>query len=415
MIRRRHILGLPLAAAAVSMASASVRAEGAELTFWSWRQEDRGFYARAIETFRKSNPDIAIRFEAFEPTQYPTILSTALAGGKGPDIIQARAYGGLATLAAPGYLVKLDRSSVPELANFPDSALKAETYDGQVYAVPFAAQTMLVIRNTELFDKHGVAVPGDWDGLMQACKTLKDKGVTPFANGTATAWQNETLTFSLLASLIGKGFVDDVEAGRADFTDPRFVGALGRLDAMKEYLAPNFTGVDYASAQQLFVAGRAAMFAGGSFELANFRKQNPRLKLDVFPSPPAKADEPHLVALYYDGGYAINAKSPHRDAALKFVRYLGTPEFGTAFANALQNVSPIKGVKLDDPLLQKVAELDKNAIPYLMLVDFRYHEPNGSVLLQAGVQKMLAGQATPQQVGEEITKGIATYYKPFRK
>ena len=72
------------------------------------------------------------------------------------------------------------------------------------------------------------------------------------------------------------------------------------------------------------------MFAGGSFEVANFKKQNPSLELGVFASPVAKAGDERLVARYYDGGYAVNAKSDKKDAALKFVRFLATPEYGTS-------------------------------------------------------------------------------------
>ncbi len=214
-------------------------------------------------------------------------------------------------------------------------------------------------------------------------------------------------------------------AGKADFTDARFVGALTKLNEIKDYFAPNFSGVDYAASQQLFAAGRAAMFAGGSFEIANFLRQNPKLKLGLFPSPVAKAGDQRLVALYYDGGFAINAASKNKDAALKFLRFLGTPEFGTAFSNDLQNISPIKGVAFENPLLKEVATLNQSAMPYIMLVNFRYQEPTGSVLLQSeptgsvllqsGVQKMLAGKATPAEIGAEITKGIATYYAPFKK
>ena len=59
--------------------------------------------------------------------------------------------------------------------------------------------------------------------------------------------------------------------------------------------------------------------------------------------------------------------------------------------------------------------LNQSAMSYIMLVNFRYQEPTGSVLLQSGVQKMLAGKATPAEVGAEVTKGIATYYAPFKK
>lgn len=410
-IGRRSVLSLPLALAAPSVA----RAATTELQFWSWRQEDRAFYDKTVAAFHKSHPGIAIRFQPFDSTQYATILSTALAGGKAGDILQVKAYGGLASLAGPGYLAPLEKTSVPELANFPASALAAVSAGGKIYAVPFATQTMLVIYNTDLFAKHGAKPPATWAEMLALCKALKAKGLTPFANGTATAWQNETLVFSLLSSMIGKPFAASVAAGHATFADPRFVAALGHLLNMRDYLSPSFTGIDYATSQQLFVAGRAAMFAGGSYELANFRHQNPDLKLDVFPSPPLATNDPALVSIYYDGGYALNAKSPHRDAALTFLRRLGTPAYGTAFSNALQNVSPIKGVSIANPLLEKVRKLDDNAIPYLMLVYFRYHEPNGSVLLQSGVQKMLAGQATPQQVAASIDKGIATYDPAFRK
>ena len=41
---------------------------------------------------------------------------------------------------------------------------------------------------------------------------------------------------------------------------------------------------------------------------------------------------------------------------------------------------------------------------YLMLVRFRYQEPSGSVLLQSNVQKMLAGQQTPEQAARRSTR-----------
>ena len=414
-LKRRILAGLALGALAGAMLlGAPARAQ--DLTMWSWRQEDKAAYAKLIAAFRKQHPDINVKFEAFEAANYNTVLSTALAGGTGPDIVQARSYGTLG-VGKPDYLVPLDKSAVPELSNFPDSALAAETMraDGKLYAVPLASQTMLIIYNKELFEKAGVTPPGTWDELVTVSKTLKDKGITPFGNGTATAWQNETIVGALLSSQIGKAFEQDVLAGKADFTDPRFVGALSKLDEIKTYFAPNFSGVDYAASQQLFATGRAAMFAGGSFEIANFLRQNPKLKLGLFASPVAKAGDPRLVALYYDGGYAINAASKNKEAALKFLRFLGTPEFGTLFSNELQNISPIKGVAFENPLLKEVSTLNQSAMSYIMLVNFRYQEPSGSVLLQAGVQKMLAGKATPAEIGAEITKGIATYYPPFRK
>jgi raffinose/stachyose/melibiose transport system substrate-binding protein len=386
-----------------------------ELSFWSWRQEDKAAYQSFIDLFNRDHPDIEVTFQAFEAQNYPTILSTALAGEQGPDVMMVRAYGAFQAVAEPGYLAPLDETTVPELKAFPADAVAAETLkaDGKIYAVPFAQQSMLVLYNQAVFDAAGLEEPETWDDLVAVSQALQEQGVIPFANGTATAWQNETIVGALLSSLIGKQFEADVMAGKATFEDPHFVSALARLDALKTYFPPGFVGVDYATAQQLFLSGRAAMFAGGSYEIGNFQRQNPDLEIGIFASPVERQGDERLVALFYDGGYAINAGTEHPEAALAFVRWLASREFGNAFANTLGNISPIEGVTFGDPLLAEVAELNRHAMSYIMLVHFRYQEPSGSVLLQQNVQKMLAGEATPEEVGRAITDGIATYYEPF--
>ncbi len=406
-----------LAAALLLAAGLGPQALAADLTFWSWRQEDRAVYQEIIADFNKLHPDVKIKFEAFEPTSYNTILSTALAGGKGPDLIQTRAYGGIEAIAKPGYLLALDKTAVPELDNFSADALAAETMreDGKVYAVPFATQTVLILYNKDIFKTHGIQAPDTWDDLIAAAKALKGKGVQPFANGTATAWQNEILMGAIAPSVYGPQFNGELVAGKATFEDKRFVDALTRMTELKDYMPPGFTGVDYPTMQQLFISGRAAMIAAGSFEIANFRRQNPKLDIGVMAGPAATKGGPRLVSLFVDGGYGINAKTEHKVDAIKFIRYAATPRFGDLFANKLGNVSPIKGVKIEDGLLAEVAKLNASSAPYVMLVNFRYNEPTGSALIQAGVQKMMAGQATPAQVGADVTKGIAAYYKPFQR
>jgi raffinose/stachyose/melibiose transport system substrate-binding protein len=389
-----------------------------DLTFWSWRQEDRAAYEQFIDTFEAANPGITVKFETFEAANYNTILSTALAGGTGPDVMMVRAYGGLENVAVAGYLEPLTTTTIPALAEFSEPSLAAESgrADGTIYAVPFASQTQLVIYNKALFDANGLAEPQTWDELVAASQTLKDAGVIPFANGTATAWQNETVTFGLGSSLMGKAFYDELMAGTADFTDARFTGALGEVAAVAaEYFPDGFIGLDYPSAQQLFSSGMAAMFIGGSYELATFKTQNPDIELGVFAAPGKTAEDAKLVGLYFDGGYAANAAGANKEASIKFLNYLASLEFGQAFADTLSNISTIPGVTFNNPLLAEVNDLNKSSIPYLMLAHFRYGEPSGSVMIQAEMQKLFAGETTPEAIGEALTTGLAAWYEPFKK
>lgn len=389
-----------------------------DITFWSWRQEDRAAYEQFIDTFEAANPGITVKFEAFEAANYNTILSTALAGGTGPDVMMVRAYGGLENVAAAGYLEALSADNVPELADFSAPSLAAETLraDGKVYAVPFASQTQLVIYNKAIFDANGLEEPQSWDELVAVSQKLKDAGVIPFANGTATAWQNETVTFGLGSSLMGKAFYDELMAGTTDFTDARFTGALGEIAAVAaEYFPDGFIGLDYPSAQQLFASGMAGMFIGGSYEVATFKGLNPEIEVGVFAAPGKTAEDDKLVGLYFDGGYAANAAGANKEASLKFLSYLASVEFGQAFADTLKNISTVPGVTFDDALLAEVNELNKSSIPYLMLAHFRYGEPSGSVLIQGEMQKLFAGETTPEAIGEALTTGLAAWYEPFKK
>src|SRR5690606_12340198 len=107
---RKTLTRIGLGLAAVLVAAPAL---APELTFWSWRQEDRAQYEQFIDTFEAANPGITIKFETFEAANYNTILATALAGGTGPDLMMVRAYGGLETIAAPGYLEPISTETVP--------------------------------------------------------------------------------------------------------------------------------------------------------------------------------------------------------------------------------------------------------------------------------------------------------------
>jgi len=388
-----------------------------KLTFWSWRAEDKWAYDKMIQVFQQKNPGITVEFIPFKQTEYNTILSTALTGGKGPDIIHLRAYGGLETFTAPGYIAALDYETVPELKNFSLTIMEGAKgrKDGKIYGVPFASQTIVIYYNKKLFAQAGVTVPKTWDQFLGIMKTLKDKGILPLANGGKEGWTLEVLSGAILPNFYGGStFFEAVTRGQTSFKDPAYTGALAKLLELRPYMNPNFMGVDYATMQQLFLNEQAAMFIGGSWEIGFFRAQNKNLDFDVFASPPVKAGTIPWVSSFNDGNYGINAKTPYMEQAKKFIRFTATREFGQMFADMLAQNSAVPGVVIKDPVLKHVQEMNRKATPYIMLVGFRWQAPTGSTLLQNALQAMMAGQKTPEQVGEEVTRGLSAWVDAFR-
>ena len=403
-------LRLPVALLALAFTAAAMAQT--TLTFWSWRTEDVAAYESFIEAFREENPDIDVEFTPYLNTEYNTILSTALQGGGGPDIVHLRAYGGMEPLADAGLILRLD-DKVPALADFAPGILLGATNraDGGVYGVPFALQTVQVLYNEDLFAELGLEEPTTWSEFTAVGDALKASGVNALANGALEPWTVETLFGGVGPSYYGGDeFFDDITGGETDFTDPRFTAALEQMVAIQPYLADNYMGVGYTDMQSMFAFGQAGMLIGGSYELATLANLNPDLNVGVFALPGVNAGE-GKVSFYVDGSYGINAASPNQEAALKFIEFLASQEYGQMFSDTLQQISAVPGVTPTSEELSEIVDLmNEVGTPYLMLTAFRFGQPSGSTLLQNEMQAVLGGDQEVADAVANIQRGVAEWY-----
>ena len=389
---------------AATMAFAGTSLAQTQLDFWSWRQEDVKGYNEIIKAFEEQNPDIKVTFTAHEATSYNTILTTALAGGAGPDIMHTRSYGSLEAIAAPGYLERLDGNTDLSLLSADELLGTTLRADGGVYAVPFASQTVLVYYNKDLFEANNVALPSTWDEFLAAADAFKSAGVMPLANGIADGWTVEVMSGAFMPNFYGKEFFGEVTSGATDFEDARYVAALEKFAELKDYMPMGFEGVDYATMKQLFTAGQAAMFVGGSWEIPGFRDAG--VNFDIMPGPAAKSGDARMVATWLDGGYGVNAASKNKEAALKFIQFTASTPFAQMLSDKLANVPAVDGANISDPMLAKVSSFHSDATPYIMLVAFRFNTPTGSTLLQNGLQELFTGKKSAAEVAKDISDGI---------
>lgn len=384
-----------------------------QLSFWSWRTEDVAAYETFIAAFQAENPDIRVTFTPYLNTEYNTIVSTALQGGGGPDIVHLRAYGGMEPLANAGLIVRLD-DKVDALAGFDPGILLGATNraDGGVYGVPFALQTVKVLYNEAMFESLGLEEPSTWAEFLALGDALKASGVYALANGASDPWTVETLFGGVAPTFYGcDAFFYDITGGRTDFTDPRFAAALERMVELRPYMADNFMGVGYTDMQTLFAFEQAGMLVGGSYELGNMAQLNPDLRIGSFTMPGDSADAEKCTTFYVDGSYGINANSPNQEAALRFIEFLASQEFGQMFTDELQQISAVPGTQPTSPALARMVEqMTEHGTPYLMLTAFRFGQPSGSTLLQNEMQAVLAGDNTIERAVANIQRGVAEWF-----
>lgn len=425
--RRNRTRIASLAAAAVAMVGLGACTNGGSsgggggssvtLSVWSWRPEDAATYHKIFDKFTAAHKNIKIDFKPYKATEYNTILSTGLTQAGGPDVAQLRSYGLLQPLIDAHRLVPLD-GKVSGLSNFDASALDGARgkQDHKVYGVPLEMSTFQMYYNKSIFAKYNLQPPTTWQQLIDIAKTLKQHGVTPFAAAGKDNWLLPLYDDMFAATRYGgPQFEKDVLSGKTTFTDPNYVAALGVLNQLKPYFPNDQMGLLETDVQTLFATGKAAMIPEGSFALAPIKAINSSVDMGVFNPPPppgAIVDHPLQVG-WVDASYGLNSKSKHQKEALELLNWMAGQQFGQMVADDLKQVSLNKNVSPSDPLLKQMVDAYRaNPTPYLMLVDFRYGTPLGSDLEATGLQKMLLGQQSPQQVASDIQRGLAQWFKP---
>ena len=109
----------------------------------------------------------------------------------------------------------------------------------------------------------------------------------------------------------------------------------------------------------------------------------------------------------------IAAHEAKRAGEVLAMRTIRSPFTGVV-VEVLLKPGEFGAITFKDPILKHVQAMNRKATPYIMLVGFRWQAPTGSTLLQNALQAMMAGQKSPEQVGEEVTRGLSAWFELFR-
>lgn len=378
--------------------------EKVELTMYSWRPEDREMYEKAIKKFQEKHPDITVKFEPYESTEYNTILSNALVSGDGPDILQLRPYSGAKTMADSDYLLPLD--DLDGIKNINSEYLDAaKGSDGIVYGVPLSLNSGVIFYNKKLFEKHKIEVPKTWEEFTAACEELKKAGIIPIAQSGRAAYLLSMTHAVIAPSAYGNNeLVEKITTGSANLTDPAFVESVKRMKDLEKFFPEDFIALEDNDAQTLFYTEQAAMYINGDYRLATIEGTAPDMSIGVIPG--LSADNGELaVTTWVDGSYAAAKSTKHPEEAKQFMEFLASEEFGTIFTEESNRLSAVNGVTPKHPIVKEISTAAAaNSTPYLMLVHFGEGEPTTKTTFENALQGMFLGKLTVDGVIEEAQK-----------
>ncbi|HQZ12442.1 MAG TPA: extracellular solute-binding protein [Devosia sp.] len=195
--RRRFLIGTAGTAGSLALASSLALPAFAQDRrirhfWWGNPERDKRTFA-VIDIFNKKTPGIVVEGETLGFNDYFTKLTTQIAGGNMPDVIQM-GYGVMLEYVDKGTLKPLDEAVTAgkiDTSKIDKSAVAAGTFRGKFYGLSIGANSMATMYNTRLFKEAGIDVdPITWtyDDLKAVALKIGAKGGAKGTDDLTADW-----------------------------------------------------------------------------------------------------------------------------------------------------------------------------------------------------------------------------------
>ncbi len=377
------------------------------LMTFEWATGDYDYKDRE-QLFNDQSDTVYLNILNVPPNTYITKLWAAVAGGIAPDVYYSMT-GRHKTFLQRGAFMPLNEfingPNGISLDDFNTTVIQQQlTRDGNIYALPQAADCLALIYNKEVVRRNGIPFlsetePITWDEYRQIAQKLTkdidgDGHVDQY--GCVPGFDNTQPTYFFYvfhASYGGKAYTDDGET--ALFDQPRSIEALQYLhDLVHKWKCAPTPAVGQQVGNQLFPANRLGMFINGPWAPYLFQQTAPDLEYGVAPLP----YRPGHPRVNYVGGPAvgISATSKHPEAAWEVIKFLVSPEFQKLPIQGL----PSRQSVMDDPGFQgfpysHVYEQEiKNGITNFFIAEY----DEATAMIWQAVESILNDPASRDQI-----------------
>ena len=235
-------------------------------------------------------------------------FKTAAPAGEGPDMIIG-AHDWLGELAVNGLLAEIDVSDVAD--QFLPASLAAFVYEGVQYGLPYAAENVAFLRNTELVPDK----PESWDDVRAVSEQLiadeaSQYGFIMFDNNPYHFFPVQTAFGGYVFGLTDAGY-DPSDVG---IDSEGSIAAAAYLEAYgSDGLMPS--GIDYDVMHTMFETGDAAMIITGPWAIPRIEESGVSFEVAGIPSGPGGAGKPFLGVQ----GFMVSAFSENKILAEAFL------------------------------------------------------------------------------------------------
>jgi arabinogalactan oligomer/maltooligosaccharide transport system substrate-binding protein len=288
-----------------------------------------------------------------------TQFVTASQAGQAPDVVLG-AHDWIGNLVQNGAIDPVQLTDQTKAALNP-LAIKAVTFNGQIYGTPYDMNNIVLFRNTDLVP----TAPTSFDDLIAKGKALKAAGkVSEILSFPVSNVGNPYYMYPFFTS--GGGYMFGT-LPNGDYNPKDLgIGTSGAAQAMAKIAqyAEKGSGIFKRSistdnALSLFTDKKAAFLVTGPWDIPNLAKTSIKYDVSAVPSlEPGKVAKPFITV---DAAY-VASKGKHKALAQEFAaNFWSTPDVALALFKATSNIpaqtAALAQLKSSDPVAVEISDV----------------------------------------------------------
>ncbi len=288
-----------------------------DITLTVWHQYMPSVQTALEEAYSEFTNETGIKLEFVKLEDFDKKLENAAQTGVLPDLVMRSNdwTGKLSVMEAIQPIDDIvDKAALDSVIS---NAVEGFRYNGKLYGVPAAVETVTLIYNKDLISK----APADTNELISKAKELTKDGKYGFLIPPKDAYFNSAFFYGA-----GGGYLDN--EGKPTLNTPQNLEAAKILQELAKYYPKD---LDHQIVMQLFNEGKAAMMVNGPWAIGDIKKNNINYGLAKIPVVSSTGKSTPFMGVQ---GMLMTTKVKDRDAAIKAMNYFASEKVSKALANA---------------------------------------------------------------------------------
>ncbi|MBN2226716.1 MAG: extracellular solute-binding protein [candidate division Zixibacteria bacterium] len=335
----KHILSFSTVALALllSCTGGEQRSDGqATLDWWQFWTDPaiKPTIEQMVADFESQNPNITVNITDLTWANGHEKIVMAFSSNTAPDIVELGSDW-IPEFSSAGKLANLTADLLADTSQF--YAWTPAVYDSALYAMPWILGTRVMFINKNLVKRAGYDdnyIPLNWSQLKELCYKIDSLGKDIYGFGANAAEKHRLYKKFLPFFWSNKAKIMSEDGSFSTFASDR---AYAALKYYKE-LCDSTSMVDtQRRLEDAFLDGKVGVIISGDWLLKRIHNENPDIDIVTTLIPGPKYPGPSFVGGEY---LAVSEQSKQKAAALKFIRYVTSPENQLRFCKANFSANP---------------------------------------------------------------------------